>query len=56
MLILSKKKIGRGAYVCKDIECFNKIIKKNRLKSALKKNIDNKKYEELRGVIFDTGE
>ena len=44
---------GRGAYICDNIGCFEKIIKKNMLKQSLKINVDNKKYEELRGVIFD---
>jgi predicted RNA-binding protein YlxR (DUF448 family) len=44
---------GRGAYICKDTLCFQKMQKGNRLKNALKTNVDDKKYEELRGVIFD---
>lgn len=44
---------GRGAYICKNIACFEKVVKGNKLKVSLKTNIDNKKYEELRGVIFD---
>ena len=48
-----QKMEGRGAYICKDIECFQKMQKGNRLKNALRINVDNKKYEELRGVIFD---
>lgn len=44
---------GRGAYICKDESCFQKAEKSNSLKRALKINIENKKYEELRGVIFD---
>lgn len=55
-MILSKGWNGRGAYICRDIHCFERIVKKNRLKFALKTNVDNKKYEELRGVIFDTGD
>ena len=51
-LILNKSVNGRGAYVCKSVECFNKMEKGNRLKNALKMNLENKKYEELRGVIF----
>lgn len=39
--------------MCKEVSCFEKIIKGNKLKAGLKVNIDNKKYEELRGVIFD---
>lgn len=50
---LEQKKDGRGAYICKSEECFAKAEKGNRLKNALKTNINNKKYEELRGVIFD---
>ncbi len=44
---------GRGAYICKDETCFDKMQKKNKLKIALKKNVEDKKYKELRGVIFD---
>ncbi len=44
---------GRGAYICSNKECFEKVIKKNRLKVALKTNISNSEYEEIRGVIFD---
>ncbi len=44
---------GRGAYICKNITCFEKMQKRNILKHALKTSIENKKYEELRGVIFD---
>ncbi|MDE5831361.1 MAG: YlxR family protein [Clostridia bacterium] len=44
---------GRGAYICNNLSCFEKTTKGNKLKVALKENIDNKKYEELRGVIFD---
>lgn len=47
---------GRGAYICKDIKCFEKVEKGNKLKNALKINVENKKYEEIRGVIFDKSE
>ena len=52
-LILTKIQNGRGAYICKDMKCFEKVQKGNKLKNALRTNIENKKYEELRGVIFD---
>ena len=52
---LSGKMKGRGAYICKNEECFNKAIKYNRIKTALKTNVENKVNEELRGVIFDRG-
>ncbi len=47
-----KKIDGRGAYICDNVTCFEKMVKANKLKFALKTNIDNKKYEELRGVLF----
>ena len=52
-LIYNKSLNGRGAYICKDEACFEKVLKRNKLKAILKTNVDNKKYEELRGVIFD---
>ena len=48
-----QKSSGRGAYICKNVNCFDKVQKGNKLKNALKTNIDNEKYKELRGVIFD---
>lgn len=44
---------GRGAYICKNEACFEIMVRGNKLKNMLKVNVDNKKYEELRGVIFD---
>lgn len=48
-----QKKEGRGAYICKKEECFEKARKKKILSKALKTNIDDNKYNELRGVMFD---
>ena len=53
---IEQKLEGRGAYICKDIKCFEKVEKGNKLKNALKTNVENKKYEEFRGVIFDKTE
>lgn len=44
---------GRGAYICKDEKCFNIIVKSKGLSRALKTNISEEKYNELRGVLFD---
>ena len=44
---------GRGAYICKEIECLEKVIKNKRLEKCLKHEISNEIYEKLRGVIFD---
>ena len=46
------KQEGRGAYICNNIECLNKVIKTNRIGKALKSNIDQKIYEDIRGVII----
>lgn len=46
---------GRGAYICNDIKCLDKVIKSNRIDKILKCNIDKKIYENIRGVIIDNG-
>ena len=45
---------GRGAYICNDISCLEKVIKTNRIARVLKINIDQKIYEDIRGVIVDS--
>ena len=44
---------GRGAYICDDIQCLEKVIKSKRLEKALDTKISNEIYESLRGVILD---
>ena len=44
---------GRGAYICNNIECFEKAIKSKRLENNFETKIDNEIYESLRGVIID---
>lgn len=44
---------GRGAYICKEKECFEKLLKSKALSRALKTNIEQEKFKELRGVVFD---
>ncbi len=46
----------RGAYICKNIDCLNKLIKSNRICKIFKKDIDNKIYEDIRGVIIGNEE
>ena len=41
------KKNGRGAYICKSIECFQKAVKNRGLERSLKVNIPREVYEEL---------
>ena len=47
------KKNGRGAYICDDIKCLEKAIKTKRLERIFETNIDNKLYENIRGVIIE---
>lgn len=42
---------GRGAYICKNIDCLEKAIKSKRLEKNFKMKIDSEIYNNLRGVI-----
>ncbi len=44
---------GRGAYICDNIECLNKLIKSKRLEKVFEMKISDEIYEKLRGVILD---
>ena len=45
------KQNGRGAYMCKQEECLNKLIKSKRIDRVLNVNVDDAIYEEIRGII-----
>ena len=47
------KQEGRGAYLCDDIQCLEKVIKSKRLEKRLETKISEEIYEELRGVILE---
>ena len=47
------KKEGRGAYICDDEKCLEKIIKSKRLERIFEMKISEEIYESLRGVILD---
>ena len=38
---------GRGAYLCKNIECLKKAMKQKGIERSLKMNIDKSVYENL---------
>ncbi len=38
---------GRGAYVCKDKQCFEKLCKQKCLNKAFKCNVDAEVYEKI---------
>lgn len=47
------KKPGRGAYICDDSNCLERLIKSKRLSKVLEAEITGDVYEYLRGVIID---
>ena len=47
------KQEGRGAYICNNIQCLEKVIKSKRLEKILDIKISEEIYENLRGVIFE---
>ena len=49
---LTGKANGRGAYVCKNKECFNKLKKSKGLSRAFKVPVDEEVYNKIEGEIF----
>ena len=47
------KQEGRGAYICNNIQCLEKVIKSKKLEKILDIRISEEIYENLRGVIFE---
>ncbi|TDT61568.1 RNase P modulator RnpM [Fonticella tunisiensis] len=45
---LTGKASGRGAYICRDIECLEKAIKAKRFERAFETKISEDIYEKLR--------
>ena len=44
---------GRGAYICNNAQCLEKLIKSKRLEKVFEMKISDEIYESLRGVILD---
>lgn len=49
------KKSGRGAYICKDKNCFDKAYKTKRLEKCLEVVIPEEIYENIK-LNFDLGD
>lgn len=47
------KQDGRGAYICDDVKCLEKVIKTKRVERVLEVQISEEIYENLRGVMGD---
>ena len=44
---------GRGAYLCNNVECLERLVKSKRLERVFEIKIDKDIYEKLRGVMID---
>ncbi len=42
---------GRGAYICKNKDCFNKAEKADKISKALETEVTKEKYESLKELI-----
>ena len=51
LLDLTGKKSGRGAYLCKSMECFDKAQKGRKLEKAFSCKVDAAVYEELKNEL-----
>lgn len=49
---LTGKANGRGAYVCKDLGCLEKLKKQKILNKTFKMMVDENVYKEIEGVII----
>lgn len=54
-LDLTGKLNGRGTYICKNAECFEKAIKTKRLSKTLEMEIPDSIYEEIKLELSKNG-
>ena len=52
----SGKLNGRGAYICKKLDCFEKALKSKRLSRALEIEIPSEVYDEIKAEILKVEE
>lgn len=50
------RKSGRGAYICKSVECLRKVRKNRRLSANLKCEIPDSVYDEMERELTDYDE
>lgn len=50
---LHGKKPGRGAYICRNIQCLEKAVKTKRLERNLETKINDEIYDKLKEEIVD---
>ena len=49
------KKSGRGAYVCNNLDCFEKAVKQKGLERSFKQAVPSEVYEQLRKEFDNNG-
>jgi predicted RNA-binding protein YlxR (DUF448 family) len=52
-LDLTGKANGRGAYICKDLECYEKAYKRKAIERALEISISEELYDQMRKELED---
>jgi predicted RNA-binding protein YlxR (DUF448 family) len=50
---LTGKANGRGAYICKSLECFEKAYKRKAIERALQTKVEEEVYEKMRKELED---
>ncbi len=50
------KKNGRGAYLCRSVECFQKAVKSRGLERSFKQEIPQEVYDRLEKEMGEIGE
>ena len=50
------KKNGRGAYICRSVECFRKAVKSKGLERSFKQQIPEEMYNRLEKEMGEIGE
>lgn len=50
---LTGKANGRGAYICKSLECFEKAYKRKAIERALQTKVEDDVYEKMRKELED---
>ena len=56
LLDLTGKKSGRGAYICRSLECFKKAKKARRFEKAFSMQIDDAVYARMEDELKESGE
>ena len=52
-LDIHKKKFGRGAYVCRKIDCVKKAEKYSTFEKRLKGGVAGRLYEQMEDILFE---